>query len=302
MLCKSKEGERVRFLVSVSVIVLFVSLTPLSLSATTRHGCAPLTPPPVAGSVIVLPTQYGTLLINEVLTLPHSTWNCSESGTYTPVNDAWVELYNPQNQPFDLYSVHSSLDSGTNTNAFYLPFGSAIAAHGYLVVFPRTSGAFLSTEGTILRLIINDVVIDEVNIPRLGADQSYARIPDGSSTWQVTSNPTIDASNAPAQQPTPTPRPSNSSSSGYGSGGKYTGSTSGANGKVHVDGTQPDWRILQLPTSVFSTRVVLPSKGVPSTSSQPDENVGIMHKIVLTLLVIALALTLWWGCRLFTRE
>jgi hypothetical protein len=254
----------------------------------------------VSGSLVTPPTQYGTLLINEVLTLPHSTWNCSESGTYTPVNDAWVELYNPQNQPFDLYSVHSSLDSGPNTNAFYLPFGSAIAAHGYLVVFPRT--AFLSTEGTILRLIINDVVIDEVNIPPLGADQSYARIVDGSSTWQVTSNPTIDASNVPAQQATPTPTPSTSSSSGYGSGGKYTSSTSGANRKVHVDGTQPDWSILQLPTSTSSTQVVLPSREIPTTSSQPDENVDIMHKIVLTLLAIALALTLLWGWQLFTRE
>jgi len=292
----------VRFLISISIIVLFVSLTPLSLSATTRHGCAPLTPPPVAGSPIVPPTQYGTLLINEVLTLPHSTWNCSESGTYTPINDAWVELYNPQNQPFDLYSVHSSLDSGPNANAFYLPFGSAIAAHGYLVVFPRTSEAFLSTEGTILRLIINDVVIDEVNIPPLGADQSYARIADGSSTWQVTSNPTIDASNASAQQATPTPTVSNSSSSGYGSGGNYTNAPEAANHKVPVDGTQPDWSILRVPTSASSTQVVLPSRGIPTTSFQPNENVDIMHKILLTFLVITLALTLWWACQLFIRE
>src|SRR5207244_7174065 len=174
------------------------------------------------------PAQPGTLLINEVLTLPHSTWNCSESGTYTPINDAWVELYNPQNQPFDLYSVHSNLDSGPNTNAFYLPFGSAIAAHGYLIVFPRTSEAFLSTEGVILRLIINNVVIDEIIIPSLGADQSYARITNGSTIWQVTSNPTVDASNAPAQQAAPTPTPSNNNSAGHGSGGNYPSTTGGA--------------------------------------------------------------------------
>jgi hypothetical protein len=258
-----------------------------------------LTPPPVAGSLAVPATQYGSLLINEVLTLPHSTWNCSESGTYTPINDAWVELYNPQNQPFDLYSVHSSLDSGPNTNAFYLPFGSAIAAHGHLVIFPRTSGAFLSTEGTILRLIINDVVIDEVNIPPLGADQSYARIRDGSSTWQVTGNPTIAASNAPAQQATPTPTPSTSSSSGYGSGGKYTSRTGGAIHKIHVDGTQPDWSLLQLPTSASSTPAASPSTEVATTSHQPDDNMDIPHKIVLTFLIVALAFTLLWGWRLF---
>lgn len=287
---------------SISVIALCVSITPLSLFAAIRHDCAPLTPPPVAGSLIAPPAQYGMLLINEVLTLPHSTWNCTESGTYTPINDAWVELYNPQNQPFDLYSVHTSLDSGPNTNAFYLPLGSAIAAHGYLVVFPRTSEAFLSTEGAMLRLIINDVVIDEVNIPPLGADQAYGRLADGSSTWQVTSNPTINASNAPAQQATPTPKPSNNSSGGYGGGGNYTNTTSSANHKIHVDGTQPGWSILQFPTSAYGTPAAPAPTDVTATSPQPSDNMDIPHKVVLTLLAVALALTLLWGWRLFIHS
>ncbi len=291
-----------RFLMSIPVIALFMSITPLSLFATSSHGCAPLTPPPVAGSLIVPSTQYGTLLINEVLTLPHSTWNCSESGTYTQPDDGWVELYNPQNRPFDLYSVHSSLDSGPNTNSFYFPFGSAIAAHGYLVVFPSTSETFLSTEGAVLRLIINDVVIDEINIPRLGEDQSYARIADGSSIWQVTSNPTIDASNALAQRATPTPNPSKSSSSGYESGGNHTSTASGATHQALVDGSQPDWRILQLPTSASNTPVALASTEVAATPPQPSNNMDIPHKVVLTLLVVALALTLLWGMKLFIHS
>ena len=60
------------------------------------------------------------------------------------INDAWVELYNPQSQPFDLYSVHSILDSGPTTNAFYFPFGSASREAR---VSPRSSAFFLPFRG-----------------------------------------------------------------------------------------------------------------------------------------------------------
>lgn len=282
-------------------MLLFMSMTPLSLFAATRHGCAPLTPPSVSGSLILPPAQYDTLLINEVLTLPHSTWNCSESGVYTPINDAWVEVYNPQNQPFDLYAVHTNLDSGPNTDPFYFPFGSAIAAHGYLVVFPRTSAAFLSTEGTTLRLVIDGTVIDELALPPLGEDQSYARIPDGGSTWQITSNPTIDTSNAPAQHNTPTPTLSNNVS-GYGNGGSYTSITNTTDRQTRAEGTQPGWNTLQLPTRTSSTLDVSPSPGGATPSTQPGDNMDIPHKILFTLLLVALALTLLWSWRLFTTS
>ena len=157
------------------------------------HGCASPTPQPVPGSPSPAPSVPGKILINEVLTLPGSKWNCSEPPNgYSTANDSWIELYNPQNQPYNLYAVHATLDSGPGTTPFYLPFGSSIAPHSYLVLFPSTfSGSLLKTNA---RLLIEGIIVDQVNIPSLHVDQSFARIPDGSNSWQITTTPTIDSS------------------------------------------------------------------------------------------------------------
>jgi hypothetical protein len=296
----------VRFSGILCLVFLFTSITSPSPFAVPKHGCAPAIPPPVSGPITEPAGRPGLLFINEVLLLPHSTWNCSELGTYTPTKDAWVELYNPQSQSFDLYSVRTSLDSGPNTYAFYFPFGSAIAAHSYLVVFPRTSETFLSTAGPILRLLINGIVIDEVTLPPLAADQSYARIPDGGSTWQVLSNPTIDASNTPGQQPTPTPPSQTTTSSGnegssFNAGG-YAVPKSSSNGQTLVAGEQPNWSTMQSPLSTPNTPAVLPPIGATATSPQMSDNMDTPRKIVFTAVLVALALTLLWCWRLFTHR
>ena len=93
------------------------------------HGCAPSTPPTIPGSPAPAPATQGVVLLNEVLLNPQSRWNCSEPGTTFTDQDAWVELYNPQNQAFNLYAAHAYLDSGPTTNPYYFPFGASIAAH-----------------------------------------------------------------------------------------------------------------------------------------------------------------------------
>lgn len=307
------------------VICLFLALAVTTCAtdvyAAIKHGCAPLVPPPVSGTLIQPPAQVGLLYINEVLLAPNSTWNCTELNTYSTTTDTWVEIYNTQNQPFDLYSVHASLDSGTNTNPFYFPFGSAIAPHGYLVVFPRTSSLFLTTESASLRLLIAGIPVDSITLPALPNDYSYARIPDGTATWQINSNPTIGASNAllPAPSPTPTHTPtrtlthtptstthsSKGSGSGsyggtYGSGSTNTGGTSGP----VVDGTQPAWSTLHLPTA--DTTPYATDSSASTTPTQPTQlmqptNMGmdILHKVVITILLVLLAATLFWCWRLF---
>jgi hypothetical protein len=152
--------------------------------------------------------------------------------------------------------------------------------------------------GVTLRFLIGDATIDQVSLPALGADQSYARVPDGSNTWEITISPTIDASNTPLQ-PTPT---SSSNHGGTGSGSGDYGSGTGHKSSTPslVNGTQPGWSKLQLPTSVpASTATVnaqltvsLPSPTTNSISDTP-------HRILLTILVVALALMLLWCWRLF---
>jgi hypothetical protein len=195
--------------------------------------------------------------------------------------------------------VHASFDSGLNTNAYYLPFGAAIAGHGFLVLFPRTNPGFYHTETATLRFIIAGVVIDQVSVPNLGPDQSYARTSDGAPGWHITSTPTIDASNS-STQPTPTPTPP-SHSSHEDNKGITGGGNGGGNNKGLIDGAQPQWVNLQFPTATSTSPVVLPSTTSLSPTSPGNDGLDTSRRIVLTLLVIALALMLLWCWRLFRR-
>lgn len=277
-------------------VILLCSMTILStatVSGAGGHGCAPLVPPGIPGSPVPAPPTPGTIVINEVLLVPHSTWNCSESGSYFSTTDAWIELYNTQNQAFNLYAAHALMDSGSNTNSFSFPFGAAIAAHGYLVVFPRTNSAFVSSETATLRLVIPQMVVDQVTVPPLGQDQSYARTSDGAASWKITSTPTIDASNT-SLQVTPTAITSSTESGGTGSVRTPVGSFSGDH-KVLVDGVQPDWTRLQVPSATPTAGVILhPTTPPASTVSTGSSGSDLPRRIVLTVLVMALAATLLW--------
>lgn len=292
-------------IVAVVLAVVFLSITPgVGVAAASGHGCAPSTPPPVSGSPVPASATPGTVLINEILLVPDSTWNCSESGTFTVTNDTWIELYNPQNQPLDLYAAHTSIDSGPGSNAYYLPFGAAIAAHGYLVLFPRTSSAFVATETATLRLVIAGVTIDQVTVPQLAGDQSYARIPDGANTWQIANAPTVNASNgSPQVNPTSTPSPQSTPQSHRG-GNNGNGNPTGEHGNTPIaNGTQPAWPNLQLPAAqstspVQATTTTLLSSPTPTTGGGLD----VPHRIALTLLLVALALAFLWCWRLFTSS
>jgi len=264
---------------------------------TSAHGCASPVPPTVAGSPGPAPAKNGVVLLNEVLLDPQSTWNCSETGTDFINEDSWIELYNPQNQPFNLYAAHAYLDSGPNTTIYYLPFGATIAAHGFLVVYPRTVGNFAPTETPTLRLLIAGVTIDQVKVPKLAGDQSYARITDGASKWHVTNTPTIDASNnSSGASPTPT---LTSTSSGL----RGNTSTSGRSDSPLIDGTQPTWSKLNLslPTTL-PTVSPLPASS-PSTllpvSSPTSGGIDWPRRIELTVVAALLALALLWCWRLF---
>jgi len=262
-------------------------------------------PPSVPGSPAVPPATHDVILINEVLSNPQSRWNCSEPGATFSDQDAWVELYNPQNQAFNLFAAHAYLDGGSGTGPYYIPSGVSIAAHGFLVIFPRTEATFTLT--TTLRLMFAGTVIDQVTIPELGGDQSYARVTDGASTWQVTNTPTIDASNNTVPPTTTAPAPSSSTSTGNQGNGSQNSSSTSTNAPV-INGTQPAWIGLTLPTpgptatAVPTTGASVPSPTLSSPPAQAEDDLAVPRNIALTLLVLALALTLFWCWRLFSKE
>ncbi|MFL5629030.1 MAG: hypothetical protein ACJ788_25905 [Ktedonobacteraceae bacterium] len=274
--------------------------TPVVLTTSGGHGCASPIPPPVTG--LLAPATVGLIIINEILLVPHSTWNCTENGSYFISSDTWLELYNPQNQAYNLYSSHAAIDSGPTTNPYYFPYGAGIPAHGFLVVFPRTSALFSATMTSTLRLTINGTSIDQVNVPSLGPDQSYARTADAASSWHITTTPTIDASNT-SLIPTPTPSvgTTQQGTTQQGGGNKPASTSIPGHGNKPplVNGNQPQWHKLQLPPTVpidptaYSPSPTTLSSAPRTTNSELD----LPRRIGLTILAIAIALTLYWCWR-----
>jgi hypothetical protein len=297
----------VRHFAAVALVaMLLLSATTFSVSASSGgHGCAPRVPPIIPGSPAPAPAVPGVIVINEVLLVPHSTWNCSESaGTYSVIADTWIELYNTENQPFNLYASHAAIDSGPGTNFSYSPFGASIAAHGYLVLFPRYDASFLLTETATLRLVIGGVVVNQVTVPQLAPDQSYARTADGASNWQIISSPTIESSNSTSQV---TPPPSGHNGPGAtpvsrnGASGTPTGNSFN-NTKALVNGTQPQWSKLQLPTvtPTAATSTDLPT--VPTTVTPVSNISNVPRQITLTVLLILLAVIILWCWRIYYKR
>jgi hypothetical protein len=149
-----------------------------------------------------------------------------------------------------------------------------------------------------VRLLIGGVTIDQVNIPSLPVDHSYARIPNGSNVWQITNTPTIDSSNN-VSQPGPLVSPTVSSSSQGPAGSGYATPT-----PAPILGTQTAWRSLQFPTPVvIQTPVTRPKVAYTSSLSSPvNDGLDTPHRILITILVVALASMLFWCWRLFTNS
>ncbi len=292
--------------VTLIVVALLLSISLPRSFASTGHNCAPNIPPPVPGTLTNPSATPGAVFINEVLLEPHSIWNCSETGGYFSTRDAWVELYNPQSQPLNLYAAHTFLDMGSSIGNYYLPFGAAIAAYGFLVLFPFYSPTFRPSTSITFRLVIGTTVIDQVVVPPLGPDQSYARTYDGRRGWQITAAPTIDASNGIVQI-TPTSQ-SGGTSGGSGGSGSFTATPDTPTSAI-ANGTQPAWGKLQLPATPQITSTTSGTgtgvNSVPTTLVTPGSSttggLDTWHRIALTLIVIVLILVLFacWKWKLY---
>ncbi len=166
------------------------------------------------------------------------------------------------------------------------------------MLFPSVFSGTLIIKAN-LRLIIAGVTIDQVNIPSLPIDQSYARITDGSKFWHITNTPTIDASNNPSP-PGPLASPTTSSPNQGPSGSGYSTPTT-----LPVAGTQPAWSNLQFPTPATAATVDVNSTPTTLTTSPTltvpvNDGWDIQRRILLTALMVALALMLFWCWRLFS--
>jgi hypothetical protein len=156
---------------------------------------APLTPTSTST------TFPGGLLINEIVTNPRDVkWHVNGD---EPLEQAqWLELYNSSGDSLCLANWWITTADQRQT----APFSSSqcIGPRQYLVVFRADLGVDLA-RAPIRLLDPGGRVADSVSPPALAPDYGYARIPDGSPNWTVTSGPTLRSANVLPPDPTATP-------------------------------------------------------------------------------------------------
>jgi hypothetical protein len=127
----------------------------------------------------------------------------------TDANDEFIELYNSNDQAFDLSGF--SLQSGTTTLYKYtFPAGTSIAAHQFLAFFSSDTGLSLSNSDGQIKLLDPGGAV-------LGQTDEYSAAKDGyawvsaDGLWQWTTTATPNAANIISAPPTPLAKTTSSS-------------------------------------------------------------------------------------------
>ena len=152
------------------------------------------------------PSAAPRLYLNEIVADNQGS-HADELGRATD----WIELYNAGDAAVDLAGYFLTDDAGAPDTWPFPddePEATTVPAGGYLVVFADGApelGALhadfrLSKDGEYVGLYRRDSagvlsVVDEVAFPALGADEAFARLPDGGPDWGKTGRATPGGSN-----------------------------------------------------------------------------------------------------------
>lgn len=270
----------------------------------------------------VLPTQ-GSIVINEVLLLPltASLYCTPMAGTPDTTNAPRIELYNTS--ALSIHLPHGGIDSGPNTTVYNFTL-DVIPAHSFIVIFLPINQATEISKNAMLRLTSSGTVLDQVALPVLPADTSYARTTDGGALWHVVQNPTLGISNVPPPQatataaikkPTATPKvrhatPTARAKSSSRSRGHSTDTTTGQAADTTQDAEkiqaqnkyiQANWKDVHVPTPESHTGTIDTSPAPSPTGAQQSDSGNVPQKIMLSVLLLALTLVLWQCRRLFRK-
>jgi hypothetical protein len=139
----------------------------------------------------------GGPVINEVLAANEEGITDEEGKT-----EDWLELYNPTDQDLDLSGW--ALYDEAGREPWQLPEGTALYAGSWLVIWcdgDEDDGGLhapfkLSEDGENVVLLNEEGdIVDAITFPPLSPDQSWGRIPDGSTAWTYTSEPSPHTAN-----------------------------------------------------------------------------------------------------------
>ncbi|MBO87474.1 MAG: hypothetical protein CL927_19165, partial [Deltaproteobacteria bacterium] len=139
----------------------------------------------------------GDLYINEFMASNSSTVQ-DAGGAYSD----WIEIYNAGTQTVYL-GGWTITDDFEDPDKHPLASSLSIEAGAFLLLFaddeqggPECVGFKLSASGESIGLYRPDgTAVDTIVYGEMGTDIAFARIPDGSSTWEVTDSATPGSSN-----------------------------------------------------------------------------------------------------------
>ncbi len=151
--------------------------------------------PAQSNQILSLPVD---LVINEFM----ANNDAAVPGTYNDYPD-WIELYNGGTSTVDLAGMY--LTDNLRNPKWEFPSGTTITAGGYLVIYtsnstlpkPGYANFNLNAQGESICLLATDgeTLIDSIAFAQQHDDVAYARLPDGSSTWEYMT-PTPNESNS----------------------------------------------------------------------------------------------------------
>ncbi|BCL84395.1 hypothetical protein ccbrp13_68600 [Ktedonobacteria bacterium brp13] len=308
---KSSMVLYVLFLV-LSVTIFFTTQANASTLVTQpSHSCLTANTPTPTGNPITLSANVsGQILINEVLLRPgKASYQCNSNAIH-----AWIELYNPQNQPVTFTKGSITFSDNTQSQQTNIQLANAIPAHGfYVLFFSMVEKGNVLEDASTINLEIQGQQTESVTLPPLAVDQSYIRIPDGSNHWQITNNPTIGSKNSTVPFVSPTKKQPGThigmvtvTQQASKQTSTRTRTSIGGGSAINTTATtrkQPQWQALRFPTQTItkpSSQYPLPPTA-PQPTNRAETASDMPKKLAQSLFICTLFLLLHWSHRLFSR-
>ena len=159
----------------------FLIIVPMIIVAGLFLSCSREEPTPTGpAATVIVP-----VVMNEIYTRGIAT------------NPDWIEIYNPNSDSINIggYTIYNLAGKNGTKPKKTIPSGTYIRAMDFYIVVVNdttsTSAFNLSPVGeTVWFQNATGAVIDSVSVPALAVDSSYARKPDGASTWVIVTPPT----------------------------------------------------------------------------------------------------------------
>jgi len=151
--------------------------------------------------LLLFGSSHAQLVINE--------FSCANRNTITDdygEYEDWIELFNPSGTAMDISGYFLS-DDAANPTKWQIPAATNINANGFVMFWASGRDvynglafhtSFKLTQTTTEKIVLSNtlgVIIDSLTIRPNQVDDSRGRFPNGSTSWQVFTNPTPGVSN-----------------------------------------------------------------------------------------------------------